>query len=182
MKESYINFLESYHAHEQKHSNGSLLDHLYGTCFLLNSWKLPKHVCVAGLFHSVYGNEYFTNGLLALNNRKVLIELIGKKAELLVYYFNICNRIQTIANAKYNLNYITERENNTTVHNLSKTQFADLILIIFANELEQIENYSELTEKEQIDLHELYKTSKPYLNEYAIQTYKDIQSGKLKLH
>lgn len=180
MNKSYYNFLKSYDAHLINHSHGSLLDHLYGTYSLLNSWKLPKSTCIAGLFHSIYGNEYFKYGLLDINNRKILIDLIGKTAEELVYYFNTCDRTQTIINAKINLHCINLYSINV-VKSISKKQFTNLIFIIFANELDQIKDYSSLTSKEKLDLYDLYKTSEPYLNKYAIASYKELSSSNKTL-
>ena len=54
--------LEQLGTHAIGHSERTLLDHLSGTCRLLESWSCPHTVCVAGLFHSVYGTSSFDRG------------------------------------------------------------------------------------------------------------------------
>lgn len=171
MKKSWLDFLKKQGAHLKKHSLGeTLLDHLIGTYNLLDSWKLPKHVSVAGLFHSIYGNEYFKEGLLDFSERKLVVDVIGEEAEVLVYYFNACHRNQTLKNAREQFTQVTEVSTQQS-HLLSKEQFAHLIFIIFANALEQIPEFHKLKDSEKGYLNNLYHTSKPYLNRHAIHYF-----------
>jgi hypothetical protein len=76
------------------HSGRKLFDHLKGTYELLRSWEAPEHVCIAGLFHSIYGTNVFKHQCLlpTLQNRALLQELIGKDAEFLAYVFCTSDR------------------------------------------------------------------------------------------
>lgn len=80
-------FLTELGAKEVEHSGRTLYDHLKGTHDILQQWKSPAEVCLAGLFHSIYGTEYFKHASLPLDRRHVLQELIGAKAEELAYQF-----------------------------------------------------------------------------------------------
>ena len=55
-----INYLLSLNLDKIQHSGESLLSHLKGTKEILTQWDAPEYVCNAGLFHSVYGTQYFS--------------------------------------------------------------------------------------------------------------------------
>ena len=42
-----------------KHSHSNLFEHSYNLYLLLQHMNCPKYVCLAGLYHSIYGNQYF---------------------------------------------------------------------------------------------------------------------------
>ena len=95
MPQSLLNHLLYLHhlgAGEVLHKNGSLLQHLQGTWSLLQDWGNPEDVCLAGLYHSVYGTGGFEGQLLPLSQRPALRESIGQEAEELVYLFAACDR------------------------------------------------------------------------------------------
>jgi hypothetical protein len=75
------------HTRGARHSGRAFFDHLKGTHDLLRDWGNPEYVCVAGLFHSIYGTQYFKHRCLPLNRRNELASLIGADAERLVYEF-----------------------------------------------------------------------------------------------
>src|SRR3954462_15069341 len=75
--ERRVSFLRA--ASEMGHPGGVLLDHLLGTRRLLASWGERPALCDAGLFHSVYGTEYFTPEHAA--ERDAVIAVIGAEAE-----------------------------------------------------------------------------------------------------
>jgi hypothetical protein len=52
---------------------------------LLRDWDNPTDVCLAGLFHSIYGTNTFKHQ--SLHDRGALVNMIGVKAELLVHHF-----------------------------------------------------------------------------------------------
>ncbi|OJW52176.1 MAG: hypothetical protein BGO67_10235 [Alphaproteobacteria bacterium 41-28] len=174
---AYIDFLKKCSAQEIKHSKGrSLLDHLIGTYTLLASWHLPKYVCRAGLFHSIYGNEFFTLSLLNIAKRSLLIDLIGKKAELLVYHFNICDRAKTIQNInKFNFIVLS----NNQEYAVSKKHLIDLLYLIFANEVEQAPEPHMLTKEDELSLEQAYKALQPHMNQFVQETYTNFIQKKI---
>jgi hypothetical protein len=84
-----LRFLEQAHAAEIRHSGRSLLEHLVGTHNLLQHWGNPQDLCLAGLFHSVYGTDRFTHSMVQsdTDNRQQVRELIGTRAEQLAFLF-----------------------------------------------------------------------------------------------
>ena len=85
--EKYIQYLENLGADKIKHTDGSqtLLDHLIGTRNILKRMDALDYIQDAGLFHSVYGTASFNKQLTS--NREEIKQLIGEKAEELVYFF-----------------------------------------------------------------------------------------------
>lgn len=101
-----INYLINKKSNLLQHSKSSFLNHLINTYNILRSWNCNEDICFAGLFHSIYGNNIFLHK--TAESRDEIKNLIGEKAEKLVYDFN----------------------NN-------RLAYDELKLISFANELEQ---------------------------------------------
>lgn len=131
----YEDALLHLHADTTGHSGRTLLDHLKGTRRLLEQWELPEHVCIAGLFHSIYGTNIFTVQSASFDDRDRLKGLIGEKAERLAFLFCIANRPEALFNA-FNDNVIRNR--HTSFGNLvTNEEIHSLIAIEMANHIEQ---------------------------------------------
>lgn len=85
-------FLGQLGADRIAHSNRTLLDHLVGTCALLERWGCPESVCKAGLFHSIYGTSFFRDAPLTYGDRAVVLEQLGDEAERLAWLFCALDR------------------------------------------------------------------------------------------
>jgi hypothetical protein len=59
---------------------------------LLSDWGADEVLQAAGLCHACYGTEGFDHALIDVANRQTLVELIGPKAEALVYLYCGCDR------------------------------------------------------------------------------------------
>ena len=105
-------FLFNYKLKDIKHSHSNFFDHLISTYNILRTWKQSEELCLAGMFHSIYGTEFFKHNLVF--ERETIQELIGEKAEKIAYDF--CN---------------TPRD---TILNLGNK---DLIILKLANDFEQ---------------------------------------------
>lgn len=90
--EKYIFFLnECLGASDVRHSGRTLFEHLKGTYEILAKQDASQDVCLAGLFHSIYGTSYFKHASLDSKNpshRALVRELIGERAEHLAYIFS----------------------------------------------------------------------------------------------
>lgn len=84
-----IEFLRKLACDSVAHSRRNLLEHLTGTHDLLRSWSASETVCLAGLFHSVYGTEGFRAKLAELPDRKVIAGIIGEESEALAWLFGM---------------------------------------------------------------------------------------------
>ena len=77
---------------EISHFGRPLSRHLIGTYALLQKWNNPHEICIAGLFHSVYGTKTFLPSALDPESRPQLQALIGHYAEQLVFLFGFSDR------------------------------------------------------------------------------------------
>src|SRR5579859_4901195 len=84
-----IKYLKKIECNQVSHSKRTLLDHLIGTYNLLQGWNATESVCLAGLFHSVYGTEGFRATLSAIPDRRIIAEIIGQEAEAFAWLFGI---------------------------------------------------------------------------------------------
>lgn len=90
MQDFLRDFLMSLDANKTRHSGRTLFEHLKGVHDLLRDWDNEHHVCLAGLFHSIYGTRTFKHQ--SLSDRGELVKMIGPRAELLVFYFSTKDR------------------------------------------------------------------------------------------
>ena len=109
----------------------SLYDHLVNVSLLLKRAGEEEYVCVAGMFHSVYGTQYWEHVLHA--DREKIRELIGDKAERLVWLFENLDR------GKWWEFYGHDKKPNREgeLIDVSVQEEADLVGIIRCNEMEQ---------------------------------------------
>ncbi|WP_394538550.1 hypothetical protein PRJ39_23210 [Lysobacter enzymogenes] len=90
--EAHKRFLFEAGADTTPHSGRTLYIHLEGVHRRLHDWGNEESVCVAGLFHSVYGTSAFKQQIIPLELRGRVRALIGEKAEALAYLFCVCER------------------------------------------------------------------------------------------
>jgi hypothetical protein len=81
------------------HSGRTLFEHLKGTHDLLQRRDAADYVCLAGLFHSIYGTNIFRHQAIPISERDRVKDLIGEQAELLAYIFCSCNRPRALLEA-----------------------------------------------------------------------------------
>jgi hypothetical protein len=131
--------LESYlvgrNAQETPHGQSTLWAHLVGVYNILRKCSFSEDVCVAGLFHSVYGTQAFKLSIVDKNCRNEVKELIGEYAECLVWTFSILPRPKLLENSLKLQEFGWLSEHNM---NFNEQQFGlDLIRLECANLLDQ---------------------------------------------
>jgi hypothetical protein len=90
-----LSVLDQKSAAEDWHKHGTFKDHLTGVYRMLSLWEQPKDVCLCGLLHSVYSNEYVDLALFeASKGRDVLKQLVGPETENLIFTFCTMARTQ----------------------------------------------------------------------------------------
>jgi hypothetical protein len=117
-----------------KHSGRTFFQHLTGVYNLLNWRGLPDYVCLAGLFHSIYGTNIFTHRAMLIGERNKVRHLIGSEAERLAYIFCSCNRPMALVEAaKRGSPYHVVNRRNGEIIQLSTADMIDLLEIEAAN-------------------------------------------------
>ena len=129
-----IDYLKSIGSDKVNHAGQNLLEHLIGTSEKLKELGAKLYLQDAGLFHSVYGTTYFMPDQGLVDDRQIVIDLIGKQAEEIAYWFCILDKPRTEQILKFK-------------GQLKK----DLLMLDFANE-EDIANSRMMTMEEAYDL------------------------------
>ncbi len=130
-----LDYLEHIGTRGIPHYRQSLFDHLRGTYEILKRWGCPENVCVAGLFHSVYGTQPFRIQTIAYAQRREVRMFIGKRAERLVYLFSISDRPSGLVHAVTTGKLVNRFDQTEFVINAA--DLADLIAIECANLINQ---------------------------------------------
>jgi hypothetical protein len=118
------------------HVNGSLALHLRGTERLLRRWGCREALCLAGLYHAVYGTDRITGCLVDLGQRTAIAGVIGVEAEGLAYLYGACARetfhprIGTPEQRIY-----TDRFTGSE-YRITQSQLCDLCEVTVANEVD----------------------------------------------
>ncbi len=92
IEQKYMKLLKDLNTDSNPHTAGTLMDHLRGTYQLLESWGNLKSVCLAGLFHSIYGTQSYQTQSATFEQRSQIRQIIGKEAEFLAYLFCVTRR------------------------------------------------------------------------------------------
>lgn len=135
------------------HTGSAAFDeHLVGVQSVLRFWNAADHVTAAGLFHSIYGSEGFQGFCLPLSERPKLQNLIGAKAEFLVWIFCMVDRytvdkhvMEWEPGKKLKSSYTvrSRAETGGFEMTLNTEDFLDFIELTLADWLEQVEGASE---------------------------------------
>jgi hypothetical protein len=134
--ENRLRFLRNANTHGMPHSDCALLDHLLGTRQLLVEWEARPALCDAGLFHSVYGTEYYEPQAIPLTMRNEVGQLIGDEAESLAWLFCMIRRESLYENPGPEGEFRVQHRVTDQWLPLTKTQFQDLLTLNIANCLE----------------------------------------------
>jgi SM-20-related protein len=139
-EERYRSFLiEELQLKQVRHSGRDFYTHLSQTCQFLRDWKNREPVCLAGLFHSIYGTWHFHHKAFPIERREVIRNLIGEEAEFLTYAFCVIERPkELVAHAQSQAPEIEIMDHHTKGPlKLSRAQLLSLLEIEAANLLEQ---------------------------------------------
>lgn len=131
-----LDYLESVGTDAIEHTHGTLRAHLRGTYDLLAGWGSPEPVCLAGLFHSVYGTEKFQITTIPLEERSGVRERIGTQAERLVHLYALLRRTSLYENLDRGWPYSVALRDGGR-ESLTGDEFVGLMTLDLANRLEQ---------------------------------------------
>lgn len=152
----YLDLLEEFQTFDHKHGERKLFNHLVGTYDLLRSWNIKEDVCLAGLFHSIYGTEFHKQAAAGSDQRETIKSAIGARAEFLAYIFCACRRFEIFSNFGSETFLVTERFQNNHV-TLASNDLRDLLVLEAANLTEQTEYFEYLSPSVGIKYLETYK-------------------------
>ncbi len=82
----YTDYLVELGIEKVPHTEKTYLGHLINVYRLMQAQGCEEDVCVAGMFHSIYGTEKFQGFKLPVEDRPKLREFLGVRAERLAYF------------------------------------------------------------------------------------------------
>jgi hypothetical protein len=137
--------LDYFKTAEAPHTGRSLRHHLMATFELLTRWGNSRHVCLAGLFHSIYGTEIYTHASANLAARNTIRDAIGGRAEELAYLFCACDRRDLLSKVEGGGPFVLQDRFTNRLIPLDRPTFAALLEIAVANELEQLPDTTDVS-------------------------------------
>lgn len=169
--------LQSLGAGEFAHLNGSLSMHLRGTEALLREWGAADVVCVAGLYHAVYGTAGYNPALTSLAGRKNIAELIGAEAESLAYLFGACNRRVFYPRIGTDSQLMFADRFTNAEYEIGFLQLTQLCEITLANELEIASNSPEFKAQHGLYFSQLFERMSGLVSKAGFRAYRTILRG-----
>jgi hypothetical protein len=158
------------------HPGGTLLGHLARVQMVLAEWGAEDDVQLAGLCHAAYGTDGFGVALLTLDERLLLAEAIGSRAEALVYLYASCDRGQTYPQLAQPAVTFTDRFSGT--RHTPPPGLRAFMEITAANELDVVRHNGELADQHGGGLAALFVEAGQYLSEPARQAWAAFASGR----
>jgi len=138
VEEKYRAFLVDHlRTGEIRHSGRDFYTHLKGTHDLLRAWENPEPVCLAGLFHSIYGTLHFRRRAFPIHNRRIIRDLIGEEAEFLAYVFCVTERPKAFLAQAAAAKIVLYDDYADEIIRLSRSDLNKLLEIEVANLVEQ---------------------------------------------
>jgi hypothetical protein len=159
------------------HVAGALAPHLLRTASLLQRWGNRPALCLAGLYHAVYGTDGIRGSLVGLDRRGAIADVIGSDAESIAYRYGACDRdvfhprIGTNASLQF-VDRFTRSE--YPIEDAALRDFCELTL---ANELELAQSSDAFLAKHRGALGGLAARMRPFVSANAL----DACSGMLSV-
>ena len=156
------------------HVAGTLAPHLAKTAALLQQWGNRDALCLAGLYHAVYGTDGIRGELTPLARRPAIAEVIGVEAEAIVYVFAACDR------DAFHPCIGTPRETqfvdrfSATQYSIPVSMLADFCELTLANELELARSSAAFLGKHRGELAELADRMRPHVSDAALRACREV--------
>jgi catechol 2,3-dioxygenase-like lactoylglutathione lyase family enzyme len=141
------------------HPGGTLLEHLVRVKRLLAEWGAEPDVQAAGMCHAAYGTDGFDQSLLPVTERAVLAELIGERAETLVYLYASCDRDAVYPRIGGSQTVVFRDRFTGREHTPGRIDLRAFLEITAANEIDVMAHNEELAARYGPDLYRLFARS-----------------------
>ncbi|MFK8017576.1 MAG: DUF6817 domain-containing protein [Gammaproteobacteria bacterium] len=160
---------------ESAHSAGTLREHLSGTHDLLKAWGNPDHVVLAGLFHSIYGTQYFKVQSAQSSYRSRIQQGIGDEAENLAYLFCTVDRMGLAFELDKPEPRLWDVFGECFV-SVSPIVLQELVEIDVANSVEQYQRAKPMSPAQLSHFKQKYARCEPYVTSKAQQAFERMLS------
>jgi len=134
--EDALHALRELGADARQHIDGDLAAHLHGTYLVLRDWGGSVDLCLAGLYHSVYGTDGYSHQLVSANQRQSVAALIGERSEAIVYLYCAALRLDLYPRIVATDRPLFRDRFTDTVSDLDETALSEFCELTVANEWE----------------------------------------------
>ena len=177
IEQKYLDVLKEFDTDKNPHSFRKLIDHLEATYNLLKEWGNSEAICLAGLFHSIYGTKDYLVSSAGFSKREYIRQIIGNPAEEWVYLFCVTDR--KVYSSHIGKNEIVLKDTFSNKDQLiSEATLAALIEIDSANELEQIPDLNNMQEIIVEFIKDRVEAGKPCLSANAYNAWQEVFQQK----
>ncbi|QIS14472.1 DUF6817 domain-containing protein [Nocardia arthritidis] len=159
-------FLKECGAEDIPHPGGTLLAHLGRVADVLAGWGATSDIQLAGLCHAVYGTDGFDRWLLDPADRHRMVELIGERAEALVYLYGSCDRATVYPRLTATPVLFRDRFTGREFEP-DDAELRAFLELTAANELDVMAHNAELAAKHGAALFGLFEQTRNYLSPRA---------------
>jgi hypothetical protein len=167
------NLLDRLGTRRKPHEGGrTLREHLEGTYGRLIRWGNAEPVCLGGLFHSIYGTEFYPHPSASLDDRPTIRACIGEEAERFAYLYSFGDRARLLANiGKPDAYAVLDRCADVEIP-IDRSTFCALMEIEFANVLDLAPPIEEVPEPTLRRWHDRLKGAAPHVSEGAWREFR----------
>jgi hypothetical protein len=152
------------------HVNGTLERHLHRTERLLRCFRSREAVCVAGLYHAVYGTAGIRGHLVDPMARDGVVAMIGAEAEGLAYLYGACERASFHPRIGTPLQRMFVDRFSGSQYPVAESQLRDLCEITLANEIELALGNDAFRTRHAVDLMQLFARMRGLVSDAAYAT------------
>jgi hypothetical protein len=155
------------------HVSGTLASHVERTEALLRRWGSRHALCVAGLYHAVYGTAGIDGALVSIADRGSVAQTIGAEAERIAYLYGACDRdafhprIGTADQLRF-----VDRFTGTE-YPIAHSDLGDFCELTIANELELALTSRAFRDKHRDALSALFERMRGIASAQALSSYED---------
>jgi hypothetical protein len=129
-------FLRGIVAPRLDHGGRPLYRHGIGIFELLHAWNRRDEICLAGLFHYLYGADSYPG--LQVYSQAMVTELLGRDAEQYIRYYSLPTEGSLgLAIELNNSSWLINRNSGEPIDLPSNLLFGDLMTLFLANFVEQ---------------------------------------------
>jgi hypothetical protein len=161
-------------AQSTAHVTSDLLTHLRGTAAILLEWGASEDLRLAGLCHAAYGTDGFPAMLLPIGERARLENVIGERAEQIVYTYCACQRddlFETVAtNSPLHFRNRFVESDVTPPDQMLR----DFFELTFANEIELCRGNPAFRLEHERFFRKVFPHCRPYVSRAAFDSFEAI--------
>ena len=174
---AHYDLLAAMGAGDFAHVAGTLAPHLANTASLLQQWGNRDALCVAGLYHAVYGTAGIRGELATLARRSAIAEVVGVEAEAIVFVYAACDR------DAFHPRIGTPRETRfvdrftATEYTIPVAMLADFCELTLAYELELARRSAAFLAKHRLELAALADRMRPHVSDAALHACRTMLSA-----